>query len=197
MASGRYFQSDFDKTDPVQAGDQTIPVGVQSKLLPNFGFGLYFSNDKLFLGASAPRLIENNIDLGDDQTVVSREVRHLYFMGGLVFPMSEKTELQPQVLVKYVNGAPLDADMNLNLIIDKKYSLGVSYRFGGSTEIGLGESIDLLLGAQLNDDLMVAFAYDITLSEIQDHTSGTVEAMVRYCLKGDSGGDEYLNPRFF
>lgn len=197
MGSGRYFQSDFSKTDPIQAGDNTIPVGMQSKLLPNFGVGVYFSNDKMFLGASAPRLLENNIDLGDDQTIVSREVRHLYFMGGLVFPMSETTEFQPQVLVKYVQGAPIDADLNLNLIFNKKYSLGASYRFGGSDEIGIGESIDILLGAQLTEALMVGFAYDITLSEIQDHNNGTVEAMVRYCLEGDSGGDEYLNPRFF
>jgi len=197
MASGRYLQSDFSKTDPIQAGDPTIAIGQQSKFVPNFGVGLYFSNDKYFVGASAPRILQNNIDLGDDQVVISREFRHLYLMGGLVFPLSENTEFQPQVLIKYVQNAPLDADLNLNLIFLKKYSIGASYRFGGSTEQGIGESIDILLGAQLTEDFMVGFAYDITLSEIRSHNNGTVEAMVRYCLKGSGGGDEYLNPRFF
>jgi len=197
MGSGRYIQSDFAKTDPIQAGDNTIPVGMQSKLIPNFGFGAYFSNDKFFLGLSAPRLLENNIDFGSTQTVISREVRHLYFMGGLVFPISKNTEFQPQLLVKYVQNAPLDADLNMNLVFLKKYSVGASYRFGGSTEVGIGESVDILLGAQLTEEFMVGFAYDITLSELRTHNNGTVEAMVRYCIQGGSGGDEYLNPRFF
>ncbi len=197
MGSGRYLQSDFAKTDPIQSGDPTIAVGMQSKFVPNFGVGAYFSNDKFFVGASAPRILQNNIDLGDDQTVISREFRHLYLMGGLVFPLSENTEFQPQILIKYVQNAPLDADLNMNLIFLKKYSVGASYRFGGSTEQGIGESVDILLGAQLTEDFMIGFAYDVTLSELRTYNNGTIEAMVRYCIKGGGGGDEYLNPRFF
>lgn len=198
MGSARYMAADFGLADAVQQNDGSIPVGMQSKYVPNFGFGAYYTTDKYFFGASIPRLLENNIDFADEERVLTREIRHVYAMAGGLFRLSESTQLQPQALVKYVGGAPLDLDLNVNLILMNKYMVGVSYRVGGSTTTGIGESIDFLLGAQLSKNLMVGFAYDVTMSEIRTYQNGTIEAMVRYCVPNDkNGGSEYLNPRFF
>ncbi len=100
--------------------------------------------------------------------------------------------------MKYVRNAPFDADVNGNLIIYDRYTVGLSYRIGGSKESGVGESVDLLLGAQVTDNLLFSLAYDITLSELRNYNSGTIEAMVRYCFGNiSSSGGDYLNPRFF
>jgi hypothetical protein len=71
----------------------------------------------------------------------------------------------------------------------------MSYRLGGS-QSGAGESIDLLLGAQVTNNILFGVAYDITLSDLKDYNSGTIEAFARYCF-GKSQSEEYLNPRFF
>ena len=199
MGAVRHMSADFDMTDPVQDSDGAIPAGMQSKYVPNFGFGAYYTTDKYFFGASIPRLLENNIDFADDETVLTREIRHFYFMGGGLFRLSETTQLQPQALFKYVSGAPFDADLNLNLILMNKYMVGVSYRTGGSSTTGIGESIDFLLAAHLNENLVVGFGYDVTMSEIRTYQNGTIEAMVRYNIKKENknGESEYLNPRFF
>ena len=99
--------------------------------------------------------------------------------------------------MKYVEGAPFDADVNVNLILSETVYMGVSYRLGGSNGISIGESGALLLGMQFNDHFMFGMAFDFTLSELKSHTSGSMEGVLRYSLGGRSRGDEILSPRFF
>jgi len=196
MASVRLLRNNYDQATPIQSGDETIPTGLQSKYVPNFGMGAYFSTQNFYIGASAPRVLENSIDFAEENVLITKEVRHIYIMGGVVLPLSETVKVQPQVLLKYVQNAPFDADANVNLVIMDRYTIGMSYRIGGSRTSGIGESIDVLLGAQVTDNLLFGLAYDVTLSELRDYNSGSIEAVIKYCI-GKSEGEEYLNPRFF
>lgn len=198
-SSVRSLRVDFDQTVSTQPrdGDPSIPAGKQSKLVPNFGAGIYYSNQKFYLGFSAPRLLTNNIDFADEGTVISREVPHYYLMAGVLIRLSENMQMQPQVLLKYVGGAPFDGDVNLNFIFRETVYAGVSYRMGGSTVTGFGESASALLGMQFSDKFMFGLAYDYTLSELSDYTSGSFEAVIRYGIGGRSRSGEILSPRFF
>lgn len=197
--SVRLLRVNFGETTATQPKeeDPSIPAGIQSKYLPNFGAGIYYSNQTFYFGVSAPRLLENNIDLADESAVLSREVRHFYMMGGVLIPLGEKVQMQPQVLLKYLRGAPFDADVNLNFIFNEKVYAGLSYRIGGSSVSGIGEAGSVLVGFQLNDYLLFGLAYDATLSELRSYSSGTMEGVLRYCIGGRSKGDEILSPRFF
>lgn len=99
-------------------------------------------------------------------------------------------------MFKYAQNTPFDADINLNLILIDKITLGLNYRIGGSSVTGGGESIDLLFAIQATEQLLIGFSYDITLSELKDHSSGSIEAVIRYCL-ANSKGTDVVNPRFF
>ena len=197
--SVRFLRVDYRQADPIQSPDidQSIPAGVQSKYVPNFGAGIYYNNPTFYVGLSAPRLIENNIDLADEATVLSREVRHIFAMGGVMFPLGEKLKLQPQVLLKLVKGAPFDADTNINLIFNDRLYTGISYRIGGSSVTGAGESASALFGMEINKHLKFGLAYDFTLSELRDYTGGSLELVVQYYLKGRSEGESILSPRMF
>jgi type IX secretion system PorP/SprF family membrane protein len=176
--------------------DQSIPLGQESKVLANVGAGLYYSSPKFYAGISVPRFLKNNVDFADENNVISREVNHFYFMGGVTFNLSDKVKLQPQTLVRYVSNAPVDADINANLIINNRYIFGATYRLGGNKENSTGESFDILVAAQLTDNLLFAMSYDITISDLRDYNSGSIEASLHYCF-GKSQGEEYTNPRFF
>ncbi len=182
--------------------DASIPVGMQNKLTPNFGAGVYYKEDKLYVGFSVPRLLENNIDFSEDATIISQSIRHFYLMGGYVFEVNDRVQIQPQALVKYAENTPLDVDLNVNAIFMNKYMVGASYRVGGSTRGIPAESIDILFSTQINQNLLFGIAYDVTVSELRDYSSGSIEAMVRYCFKRKKSSSEevegdYLNPRFF
>ena len=182
--------------------DASIPVGQQNKMTPNFGIGAYYKEEKLYLGLSVPRLLENNIDFSEDATIISKSVRHFYLMGGYLFNLNNKVQLQPQALVKYAENSPLDVDLNVNAIFMDKYMIGATYRVGGSSRGIPAESIDILFSTQINEHLLFGIAYDITISALRDYSSGSIEAMVRYSFRpkntnGEEVEGDYLNPRFF
>ena len=200
QTSLRTMEQDFGKTTATQpkAEDGSIPAGSRSKFLFNFGTGLYYSTEKFYLGVSAPRLLENNTDFADDELVISREVQHVYLMGGVSLPLNEMLALRPQALLKYANKAPVSFDANLSLVVQNRYILGATYRTGGNQVDGTGESVDILVSAQLTNNINFGVSYDITLSDIKDYSNGSIEASVRYCFGKTAGGDkEYVNPRFF
>lgn len=199
QASARLFQADFSQlrgTQPITQ-DEAIPQGIQSKFVPNFGAGLYYDSPNFYLGFSIPRLLNTNIDLSNDGGVIAREVSHAYFMTGGTIELSENLGLQPQVLLKYVTGAPLDADFNVSLIINQRFSTGISYRLGGSQGSGFGEAVSLLTGIQLSSNFFLGLSYDATLSELRRYNSGSLEGLIRYTFGQKSGDEEVDNPRYF
>jgi len=206
QGTARYLNANFadERLIAIQAPstDAAIPMGMESKLLPNFGAGIYYNDERSYIGISAPRLIENNIDFSQQSTIISREVRHFYLMGGYLINLSNQVQLQPQALVKYAKNAPLDIDLNISAILSQRYMLGGTFRIGGSSDTGPVESIDLLFSAQIKNNIIFGISYDITVSELKSYNSGSIEGMVRYTFKGIELGkkgenDDYENPRFF
>ncbi len=193
-ASARYFDVAYQDATPIQGGgvDQAIPGANSSKVLPNFGFGIYVDGPRYYVGISLPRLLENNIDLGDEETIIGKEVRHFYFMSGVRIPVSEKLALQPQFLAKYVAGAPFDADFNVTAYLGKSFFTGLSYRLGGD---GAGESASALIGFDINEYLSMGLTYDMGLSDLNSAQSGSIEAMIRYSIGGRSDAGEIADPR--
>ncbi|TAK40326.1 MAG: type IX secretion system membrane protein PorP/SprF [Saprospiraceae bacterium] len=199
MGSIRSMEQDFQLTTATQPKpeDPSIPDGTVDKFLFNFGAGLYYNSENFYLGLSVPRLLENNIDFASADVFISREVQHVYLMGGLVLPVNDQLKFQPQAMLKYVGKAPVDLDGNVNLIIQDRYIVGITYRLGGNKSSGVGESLDILLAAQLTNNLLFGVSYDYTLSDLKDYSTGSIEASVHYCIGKAGKGKDYVNPRFF
>lgn len=199
--SVRSISQDFTRVRGIQPNelDASIPEGRQQKYLLNFGAGLYYSTEHFYAGISTPRFLKNNIDFADlskDQ-VISREVTHVYFMMGVLFDVGDYTQFQPQVLIKYVENAPADADINFSLIFDERIVAGMTYRLGGASTTTVGESLDLIVGMQMNDYLYFGLSYDLTFSDIRDYSSGSLEGVLRFCFGESRHADDVINPRFF
>ena len=200
QASVRYFNNDFAdsrlvSTVPI-ALDNSIPTTARSKYVPNFGAGAYFSNERFYLGASIPRLVGNNIDFNETGTILSEEKLHGYVMTGYLFDINDNVSFKPQALLKFAANSPFDADINASFIFNKKFIAGLTYRLGGASDSGAGESLDLMVGAQISNHIFFGLSYDLTLSEIKDYSNGSIEGVVRYCI-GKSEGEDIVNPRFF
>ncbi|MDV7396273.1 type IX secretion system membrane protein PorP/SprF, partial [Arthrospira platensis SPKY1] len=109
--------------------------------------------------------------------------------------VSDNVRFQPQTLIKFVPNAPVDADVNLSAVFSERYTAGLSYRLGGSSR-GYGESVSVLLAGQLSQTILLGFSYDITLSELRDFNTGSMEVILRACF-GKAEGEDIVNPRFF
>ena len=195
-ASARYLNVEYQNARPTQGGgvDVAIPGATESKVVPNFGAGVYLDGPNYYVGLSLPRLLETNIDLGDEETIISREARHYYFMAGYKFALSERLALEPQFLGKYVSGAPFDADVNVTAYVGNNLFTGVSYRLGGN---GGGESASVLAGAYLSEKLSMCLAYDLGLSDLKTAQNGSIEVVIAYSLGGRSDAGTVVDPRPF
>lgn len=198
--TGKRYGLDFtdDRLIAIQglSNDPSIPDGEVSRFLMNVGFGVYYEAESYYLSLSSPGLVRADIDF-DGNSDPSEEVRHLFLMGGATFPLSDRVEFTPQLLVKYAENAPFDIDMNFGFTLDELYTGALAYRFGGASG-DVGESIDVLLGFQLTDRFMLGFSLDFTLSKIREYDNGSLELVMRYSFRDGMGSSaRMINPRYF
>ncbi len=184
----------FDDANPVDI-DPSLDNDRISDVFGNVGAGLYGTfAEQFYIGFSVPRIYTNTIGLPNLNTnSIAKESPHFYATAGAIFPVSEDINLMPALLLKYVQNAPFDADINVNIDIRQKVTAGLSYRLGGSSA---GESIDLLALWQATPQFAVGAAYDFTLSDLKDYNSGSVEILIQADLKKPKKKNVF-SPRFF
>jgi type IX secretion system PorP/SprF family membrane protein len=194
MGSVRSLGLKFDEADPINLLDPSIDNRRINEVYANAGAGIYANiGENIYAGFSVPRLIANTLGFNPDPSVLrAKEYRHFYGMVGGLIPLKEDINLTSALLIKYVQNAPLDADLNVNVEF-KKFSTGLSYRFGGE---GSGESLDMLLFWQASPQIGVGAAYDLSLTQVRNYTAGSFELLLMADLRRP-GGRRMSNPRFF
>ncbi|MCP4521602.1 MAG: type IX secretion system membrane protein PorP/SprF [Cytophagales bacterium] len=181
-----YLNTDYSSLNVRDANDQKFDGVNVRKWLPNFGAGLYLYSPTYYFGFSIPELYQNKISLSEE-IKLNHQQRHYFFTGGYVFTLSENLKLTPSVFVKYVMGAPVEGDFTLNLIYQDNYWIGGTYRSG--------DSFDIMLMAQITEQIRVGYAYDYTLTSLRQVSNGTHEIIVNYRFSFSK--DRYLTPRYF
>jgi type IX secretion system PorP/SprF family membrane protein len=173
-------------------GDQVFTNNIKSKYLPNAGGGLYYYTTKFFAGLSAPNLLNYDPNtfatLGNAVKGAPNYIRHAYLYSGYVIEASENLHFKPSVLVKYVKGAPVQADLNLNVLINRKFWVGGSYR--------TGDAIVGMVEYQHNGNWRIGYAYDFALTKLQKYNSGSHEIMFSYIFVKPEVM-KIKSPRFF
>lgn len=154
----------------------------------NVGSGIYYHADRYYIGLSSPRLLEtklkaNSVTLSDAYTK-----RHFFLAGGYVHPINTILDLKTSILLKVTPNAPMSADFNANLFLNKKWWFGAMYRYN--------ESIGVNLAYQIKESFMFGYAYDFQINGLSRVSKmGTHEVMLSYDL--NSKNKAYGSPRYF
>ncbi|HYC84719.1 MAG TPA: type IX secretion system membrane protein PorP/SprF [Chryseosolibacter sp.] len=92
----------------------------------NTGAGILLKSDRYVVGLGVPRLLPAKITSGG----VTAEIyqRHYYLHTGYLFFLSERVDFKPALLLRGTPGAPLSADVNANIEIDRTYTAGLLSR---------------------------------------------------------------------
>ena len=185
--SGRLEQLRFKWSDskPLDPDDPEIPQGDETAFGTNFGTGAYFLGKSYYFGVSVPLLLKNS--LYQDRSGKKDNRRTAYVMGGFRMELSRNIELVPSILVSVNPAAPVDVDLNANLVFMKVFWLGGSFR--------LGDSFDALAGMEFGNGLRLGLGLDLTQSELNQATNGSWELMLGYTFKCKSCEVSHL--RFF
>ncbi len=153
---------------------------------PNFGAGLYYYTDKLYIGLSVPNFLETrHLESDGGQSSSVKEKMHYFFTSGYVFDINDNLKLKPSTMIKATSGAPLSIDLSTNLLVEERFEFGLSYR--------LGDSLSGLVGFQVNEDFRIGYAYDHTVSSYSQFNSGSHEILLLF----DFNRRNVKSPRFF
>jgi type IX secretion system PorP/SprF family membrane protein len=147
---------------------------VLSETFVNIGAGLYFRSPRFHAGVSSPELIPKQFSVNDSVTVHLSDI-NLFTFVKYRLTLSPSIDLEPSTLIKYLEGVPLSYDANVNVIIHKVLTLGLSYR--------KQESVDFLFKAQVTPQLQLGYAYDHAIGQIARLSNGSHEAMVQYVFR--------------
>jgi type IX secretion system PorP/SprF family membrane protein len=173
-----------------EENDPEFLVNTPTLIVPNAGFGLYFSNDRFYAGASIPRIIRN-ITAGDGTGEVTNEMDfdmwHYYVTSGYIFPVSDQVKLRPTVMLKAVKGAPAIGDFTLSALMKEVFWLGFSWR----TE----DSYAAIVEFQVTPQLRFGYSYDYTTTELNNYSNGTHEINIGYDFSFNK--KKVITPRYF
>ena len=145
-----------------------------SNFLPNVGAGLYYYTTKFYAGFSVPQILSYNPEQSFHIEVdkVHKQSRHYYLTSGVILSTKGELKFRPSFMVKYTENAPVQFDVNLNMLISDIIWVGASYRSS--------DAVVLLLEYQVSKKLRVGYSYDMTLSEIRSYSTGSHEIIIGY-----------------
>jgi type IX secretion system PorP/SprF family membrane protein len=169
--------------------DQVFQGNISNTPVGKFGFGMFWHDATSFVGLSVPTLFaaDRGITQSAGQVIRSYFVQHYYLHAGKIFPLGDEFDIKPSVLVKYQDKAPLQADVNCNLLFRQRIWLGVGYR--------TSDAVVAMVEYQIDTRFRIGYAYDMTTSKLRTYSTGSHEVMLGF----DMGRDlvKIKTPRYF
>ena len=171
-----------DPADPSFAGNDL------NLWLPNVGTGIYFNSKRFYIGASMPRILNNQLnDDGVNGGVSTAQQRSVFFATtGLVIG-GKNVAFKPSVLAKKTMGTAFEFDINGSFLFKEKLWLGVSYR----TE----DALIFIAEFQPTPAIRFGYAYDRTLTGLNQFGNGSHEFMLGFDFSFRRS--DITSPRFF
>lgn len=189
VKAGATFQNvDFLSLSFAEADDPLIDRDNLNRTYPNVGAGLFYYDDRFYVGFSMPNFIESrHFEKSDGYISGASEKMHFYITSGHVFDLNPEFKIRPSVMLRGTTGAPLSIDLNTNILWDEKFEFGVGWR--------VNESISAIMNFVINKNLRLGYAYDHTLSNYGQYNSGSHEVFFLYNLVVKIRNTR--SPRFF
>ena len=185
-ASGDLLNVDYTKLNRYDLNNPLFQNNIDNAFSPNIGAGLYYHSDKLYLGFSVPKfLVTKHFDDNRSSSVENR--LHYYLMAGYVFEVSPSVKFKPTFLTKMVTGAPLQVDLSTNVLLQDKFTMGLSYRWSAA--------VTAMAGIQISEGLLVGYSYDFDTTSLANYNSGSHEIFLRFELVNIRR--RIVTPRFF
>ena len=168
-------KSNLTSVSTTESDDPVFKNDVQSQVLPNFGFGMYYYTDNYYVGISIPRLLENNYSensISGSGDVLSGG-KHYYFIAGAAMNLNDDFQLRPTMLVKMSSSAPIEVDLTALFVYQNRFSLGIMGR--------TGDAVGLLVGVNVWQQLEIGYSFDWSFTnETQVYNNGSHEIFIRY-----------------
>jgi type IX secretion system PorP/SprF family membrane protein len=188
----KYLDVDWSALDPKNPGDPLLTSDSKKNAVPDADLGIYFYSERYYAGLSSTHLFQNEIDISNgtvpNTTSFSKLLRHFYAIGGVVIPLADDLDLRPAAIIRYVRNSPVQADVDLSLLIHEIFWIGVGYR----TE----KCVMFMADINITKNLHIGYSYDAWFNELKSYNSGSHEIRIGYDLD-IFDLEKMVTPRFF
>ncbi len=185
QGSATSYKVSFSKSNLINSSDPVYNQGDIAEIMPNFGAGFFLSAPRFYLGFSAMNMIENSIE--SSQSLDALQQRQYFLNGGLIIDLTPGLKLKPNFLLTAIEGIPMKADINANLLIEEVLWIGASYRSL--------EALSSILEVQMNSRCRLGYSYDFSSSELDALRAGSHEIMLNYRLVFTN--QKVITPRYY
>ena len=159
----------------------------QSQFFPDVGLGLYYyrmtgrNDNMLYMGLSVPQVFGLDLafqDANGDYEI--QRLQHYYGMMGYYFFFDNGSFLEPSLWVKYVDGAPVNADLNLRYYLPVDFWIGAGASSAGTAHLEAG----FLLGDTVGFDntFSISYGYGYSFSSFGPTAGATHEISLGYSM---------------
>ncbi len=164
----QYYTADFSQIPVKQGGDPVFEGNGFRRLIPTTGAGIYFQSETFYLGASTPNFLKGRLYTFEmyDLSYAERHP-HFYFTGGMVIKASEDFRVRYSALLRYVQGVPLSADLNLGLVFRDFLWVGMGLR--------VKSALNFMAEWRINEQFRIGYAYDVGVAGIAKGAGGSHE----------------------
>ncbi|WP_430906937.1 PorP/SprF family type IX secretion system membrane protein [Maribacter sp. 2-571] len=117
--------------------------------------GFLFNHARFYAGVSAPNILGDRLASQDDLNLSNPT--YGYFGYRFYSDIFEEMMIKPNMLIRYENGAPLQADLNLAVSFKNKFEIGTGYRTSAS--------LNFLAGVYLIKNFRLIYHYNLATND--------------------------------
>lgn len=175
LSAGMYnVNGDLSQIAIRDPGDVAFPLEAYQSWFPNFGTGVLYYTEKMFVGLSVPELLSIP---KDGKGIGEFKVENYRFIltGAYLFDISKAFRLKPSMMIDY-NQASTSFKASINVgLMDSKIYIGGAYDYPNF--------VIALLNFQINRQWLIGYAYTFNTGPVRKALGGSHEVVLRWELR--------------
>jgi len=175
LSAGMYgVNGDLSQIAIRDPGDPSFPEDAYQSWFPNFGTGILYYTEKMFVGLSVPELLSIPKD-GKGIGEFNVENYRFILTGAYLFDISKAFRLKPSMMIDY-NQASTSFKASINVgLMDSKVYIGGAYDYPNFAIA--------LLNFQINRQWLIGYAYTFNTGPVSKALGGSHEVVLRWELR--------------
>ncbi len=187
------YEADLSEVRTISGSNKTQEDMMDFSYLFNMGMGFHFENERFFIGAAIPQVLDRGQSNG--------QVRHVFANAGAVLELSPALRMRAAGAVRVVENAPpsFDAHLGFGFTEEARLWLGSTLRLSNNYD-GLGGDALVAVGQyQISERIRAGLAYDYGLGALRSGNAGSFEFLLEYAFVKASAAPlmPALRPRYF
>jgi type IX secretion system PorP/SprF family membrane protein len=167
---------DWNKIVTKDASDGYVGANQINSTTPVFDFGIYYhKTNQSFAGATLKNLNNPSVNLKTDYTTGdNRQNTMIVLTYGKIIEFNERVVFRPSILFQsaFLSSSKPLVDVNLSLLFDQVFWVGMSYR--------TGNTVAAVLEYEISEQFKIGYSYDYYFNELSKYSSGSHEIFIGF-----------------